>query len=71
LAARETPLLVLDDLHWADTPSLLLLQFLARELNDARLFLAGAYRARGAAARELIGSRLAHRLIRRRCVRLC
>jgi eukaryotic-like serine/threonine-protein kinase len=36
--------LVLDDLHAADTPSLLLLQFLAAELADARLLVLGAYR---------------------------
>ena len=36
-AAASRPLvLVLDDLHWADEPSLLLLQFLARELATAR-----------------------------------
>jgi DNA-binding SARP family transcriptional activator/tetratricopeptide (TPR) repeat protein len=36
--------LVLDDLHAADAPSLLLLQFLARTLADARLLVIGAYR---------------------------
>ena len=36
--------LVLDDLHWADKPSLLLLQFLARELGPARLLVIGTYR---------------------------
>ena len=44
-AARKQPLvLVLDDLHWADKPSLLLLQFLARELRGARLLVVGTYR---------------------------
>jgi DNA-binding SARP family transcriptional activator/tetratricopeptide (TPR) repeat protein len=44
-AARIRPLvLVLDDLHAADEPSLLLLQFLARELGDSRLLVVGAYR---------------------------
>jgi hypothetical protein len=37
-------LLVLDDLHWADTPTLLLLQFVARELQRARLLIVGTYR---------------------------
>ncbi len=37
-------MLVLDDLHWADRPSLLLLEFLARELGDSRLLLVGCYR---------------------------
>ena len=36
--------LVLDDLHWADQPSLLLLEFLAREMGGSRLLVAGAYR---------------------------
>ncbi len=43
--ARERPLvLVLDDLHWADKPSLLLLQFVARQMREARLLVIGAYR---------------------------
>ena len=45
IAARARPLvLVLDDLHWADKPSLLLLQFLAREIRDASILLVGTYR---------------------------
>jgi class 3 adenylate cyclase len=36
--------LVLDDLHWADKPSLLLLQFLAKELRGSRLLVLGTYR---------------------------
>ena len=44
-AARSQPLvLVLDDLHWADKPSLLLLQFLARQLQGCRLLVVGCYR---------------------------
>jgi tetratricopeptide (TPR) repeat protein len=44
-AAQRTPLvLVLDDLQWADAPSLLLLQFLAHELRDVRILLLGTYR---------------------------
>jgi len=44
-AAKDTPLMVvLDDLHWADKPSLLLLQFLARELRGSRLLVLGTYR---------------------------
>ena len=35
---------MLDDLHWADKPSLLLLEFVARELAGARLLLIGTYR---------------------------
>jgi hypothetical protein len=44
-ASRERPtVLILDDLHWADKPSLLLLQFLARELRDIRVLVVGTYR---------------------------
>jgi len=44
-AGRHQPLvLVLEDLHWSDRPSLLLLEFLARELAGARLMLLGTYR---------------------------
>ncbi len=45
-AARARPtLLVLDDLHWADAVSLLLVRFLARALRDAPLLVLGTYRA--------------------------
>ncbi len=45
LAAAERPLvLVLDDLHAADEPSLLLLQFVARELGESRLMIICPYR---------------------------
>jgi DNA-binding SARP family transcriptional activator len=44
-AAEARPLvIVLDDLHAADEPSLLLLQFLARQLGESRLMIVGAYR---------------------------
>ncbi|MCH8226098.1 MAG: AAA family ATPase, partial [Chloroflexi bacterium] len=44
-AGRRKPLvLVLDDLHWADHPSLLLLEFVARELANARVLIIGTYR---------------------------
>ena len=43
-AARRPLVLVLDDLHAADEPSLLLLQFVARELGESRLLIVGAYR---------------------------
>ena len=44
-AARRKPLvLVLDDLHWADHPSLLLLEFVARELAAARVMVIVTYR---------------------------
>ena len=44
-ASHSRPLmLVLDDLQWADESSLLLLQFLARELTGSRLLVMGTYR---------------------------
>src|SRR6266508_262086 len=43
-ASVEPLLLVFDDLHAADDPSLLLLQFLARDLRGARLLVVGTYR---------------------------
>ena len=44
VATTRPLVLVLDDLHAADEPSLLLLRFLARELGDSRLLIVGAYR---------------------------
>src|SRR5262245_48433832 len=44
-AAVDTPhLLVLDNLHWADAPSLRLLEFLAPTVGGARLLVLGTYR---------------------------
>ncbi len=44
-ATRHQPLVVvLEDLHWADAPSLLLLQFVTREITDAPLLIIGTYR---------------------------
>ena len=37
-------MLVLDDLHWSDKPSLMLLEFVARELASSRVMLIGTYR---------------------------
>ncbi len=43
-AGRSQPLvLVLDDIHWADEPSLQLLQFVARELEDSCVMVVGCY----------------------------
>jgi DNA-binding winged helix-turn-helix (wHTH) protein len=39
-----TQVLVLDDLQWADTPSLRLIEFLAHEIADTPILLLGAYR---------------------------
>jgi tetratricopeptide (TPR) repeat protein len=44
-ASRAKPLLlILDDLHWADAPSLLLLVFLAREFRSSRMAVIGTFR---------------------------
>src|SRR3984893_8610392 len=44
-AAQQVPIiLVLDDLHWADAPSLSLLEFLSQELPRVRLLIVGTYR---------------------------
>jgi len=43
-AAAEPLVIILDDLHWADAASLLLLHFVARECGAARLLLIGTYR---------------------------
>jgi DNA-binding SARP family transcriptional activator len=44
LASQRPLLLVLDDLHWADRPTLLLLGFLMRSRRSGRLVLLGTYR---------------------------
>jgi DNA-binding CsgD family transcriptional regulator/tetratricopeptide (TPR) repeat protein len=41
---RQPLVLVLDDLHWADIPSLRLLEFLAQEMADSRLLVVCTYR---------------------------
>src|SRR5260221_6622564 len=44
-ASAEAPvLLVLDDLHWADRPTILLLRHLVRAPEPAALLLVGTYR---------------------------
>lgn len=43
-AAARPMVLVVDDLHWADTPSLLLVQLLAGHLPHSRLMVIGTYR---------------------------
>jgi DNA-binding SARP family transcriptional activator len=59
-AAATCPLLVvLDDLHAADAPSLLLLEFVAGELIDARVLLVACYREPEPEAGDPAGSLLA------------
>jgi DNA-binding CsgD family transcriptional regulator len=44
-SAREQPLLlILEDLHWADPASLLMLSFVSHELDDSAICIIGTYR---------------------------
>src|SRR5262249_26436978 len=44
-ASKANPIMLdLEDLHWADKPSLLLLQHLARRFKGSRLVVVGTYR---------------------------
>ncbi len=69
-SAAQPLLIVLDDLNVADTPSLLLLQFVAGELSETRILLVGAYRdvdvppgdALASTVRELARQRVTRRL---------
>ncbi len=54
-ASVQPLLLVFDDLHAADDPSLLLLEFLARELRGAPLLVVGTYRDVAAARPPGVG----------------
>lgn len=44
VAAADTLLIILDDVHCADTPSLKLLEFLAKEIGSSRLLVVATYR---------------------------
>ena len=59
LAESRSVLLCLDDLHWADRPSLLLLQYLARRLGDGRVVVLGTYRTVGVPQPSHLGETLA------------
>jgi tetratricopeptide (TPR) repeat protein len=58
-AAIQPLVIVLDDLQWADESSLLLLQFLGRNLVGTRMVLVGIYRDVEAQHRPEIGRRIA------------
>ena len=59
-ATRDRPVvLVLDDLHAADEPSLLLLRFIAREMADSRLLVICAFRDVDPTLRDPLSSALA------------
>src|SRR5262249_43176282 len=57
--ARRPMVLVLEDLHWADAPSLLLLQLLADPLPRSALMVIGTYRDRELTANHLLRTQLA------------
>ena len=44
VSSDQPIILVLDDLHWADKPSLLLLEFLAKEIQTSAMLIIGCYR---------------------------
>jgi len=69
-AQRQPLLLVLDDLHWADQPSLLLLQFVARGLTESRLLVIGTYRHVELAPAHPLSAALSDLVRAGRCVRL-
>ncbi len=44
MSHNQALVVVLDDLHWADKQSLLLLEFLARQMGDSHIMVLGCYR---------------------------
>jgi tetratricopeptide (TPR) repeat protein len=58
-AERQPFVLVLDDLHAADVPSLLLLEFVAGQLVELRMMLVGAYRDVDPTLRDPLSASLA------------
>jgi len=59
-ASEDSPLVVvLDDLHWADRPSLLLLEFIARQLEGSRILIIGTHRDTEAPPESPLGESLA------------
>jgi class 3 adenylate cyclase/tetratricopeptide (TPR) repeat protein len=74
-AGRAQPLLlVLDDLHWGDDATLLLIQHIAQQLREVPVLILGTYRdveldvgrPLARALEELLRQRLAHRIALRR-----
>ena len=57
LSASMPVLIVIDDLHWADRPTLMLLRHLARSPRSGRLSIIGAYRSTERVERGLLGGR--------------
>ncbi len=69
VAQRQPLVLVLDDLHWADRSSLLLLEVLAQEIGNSPLLLLGAHRdvelSRGHPLSQTLGALVREQLFRR------
>ena len=59
VSGKRPVLLVLEDVHWADAPTLLLLRHLARVAGDARLLLLATFRDTGADMPEALSETLA------------
>ena len=60
-ASQAQPLmLVLEDLHWADQASLLLLEFLARQISEISLLVVGTYRDAEVSSEHPLFGTLAH-----------
>jgi DNA-binding winged helix-turn-helix (wHTH) protein/tetratricopeptide (TPR) repeat protein len=55
-AVRDPLLIILEDLHAAEEPALLLLKFLARELPEMRVLVLGTYRAEDVLDRPRCGA---------------
>ena len=71
LCAAAPVLLVLEDLHWADDPTLDLLDAVLRRRDAARLLVLGTYRPAGPDLPEPGIATLVHELsVRGRCIRL-
>ena len=74
-SARLQPLLiVLEDMHWSDEPSLMLLQHLTQQVDQMAVLVIATYREveldvyrpLAGALRELVRGRLVHRIVLRR-----
>ena len=60
LATNRTVMLILDDLHWADSESLGLLRHVVAELPSARLMIVGTYRQTDLEAGDALSNATAH-----------
>lgn len=58
LSGRAPVLLVLDDLHWADAGTAMMMRHVARTCGQRRLLIAGAYRTTETANEDLLGDML-------------